>query len=1275
MTGFKFLQVVLVTLLCSTVTYAQQNYTLSFKSLELTPEVSSDFNKDLASLDRYQGKRYGIIQFLSIPNQEVQLTLEQRGIQLLEYMPNLAYFVAVDDQAIEQDWSGLGIRSVLELPYVAKLQPELVQLPYPEHALEDGLLMINIKLHEGINPAHVVANIEYLAGSVEKVNEKAGLLRAYLPPQNLRNLGELAAIQYIEPIDAPGEPENDRAAATHRVSALSRTTTGLSKDLNGEGIHVMLQDDGIIGPHIDYQGRIGMQYVNFNTGDHGDHTGGTIMAAGNLNPKYQGMAPASILYVYGAAGQGYPGFDSAYSHYNKHEIRITSTSYSNGCNAGYTSLARELDVQTNDMEDLTHVFSAGNSGTSNCGYGAGQFWGNITGGHKVAKNVITVGNLNHLDQINTSSSRGPAADGRIKPDVTAVGTDVMSTTNDHNYVRKTGTSMSCPGVSGTMAVLYQAFKEHNSNQYPDATLMKGILCNTADDLGEKGADFVYGFGRVNARKAYKVIESKNYKLDSLSNGDSMNITVQVPGNQPGSVRFMLVWNDPPGAVGSSNPLVNDLDIRVSEPLGQSHLPLVPDHNPANVADPAIERVDRLNNIEQVVIDSPLPGNYQVTIKAHQIPMGKQSFYLTWWVEEEAVVLEYPVGGEKWVPSESETIRWSAPDGNDPFDIELSLDSGNSWTVLANVPPNQRYYQWTVPSGITNTGKAIIRIINGNLVDESELFSIMHVPTAMSVERACPDTLKLRWIPTPGATHYTVYRLGAKYMDSIATTTNPNVYITNNYHPYTEYWFAVSAHGPDDAVSRRSEAIRKAPGLLNCQLDEDLELVEFVSNLSTVQSCSQGSDLEVTVKVKNAGGVNSSNFDLILDVNGNAVTETFNLPIAPGTDVDYTFTHKPTLSIGPNDIEVTLDYSPDQNVFNDTLDASVDMISGVTYSACHRTDFENFTNCGTESDCGAEVCDLIDGWLNEANDVVDDIDWRVNSGTTPSNSTGPVVDHTTTSPLGKYLYLEASGCYDHEAHLISPCIDLSNAYAPKLSFWYHMNGSNMGTLSGDILVDGAWVEDIFTPLTGNKGGSWLNQEVDLSAYVGKVIQIRLVGRTGNNFRSDMALDDINFIDAPLAGFEWKQQNGFTVDFTDTSKVANSWSWDFGDGGTDTVANPTHNYGQNGIFLVKLKVENECGVDSVQRGIQIFETSVTEWEGNDALSIYPVPMDQQLHVDLSEWPAEVGTIRLVDPLGRTVASSEVNGQSLVILQVDHLRAGTYILELESEAQVVRRTLIHR
>ena len=90
---------------------------------------------------------------------------------------------------------------------------------------------------------------------------------------------------------------------------------------------------------------------------------------------------------------------------------------------------------------------------------AGSGWGNVTGGHKQGKNVIAVANLTLTGELASSSSRGPAADGRIKPDIGAKGSSVNSTVPTNDYDLKTGTSMSCPGIAGVMAQVYQGYKE------------------------------------------------------------------------------------------------------------------------------------------------------------------------------------------------------------------------------------------------------------------------------------------------------------------------------------------------------------------------------------------------------------------------------------------------------------------------------------------------------------------------------------------------------------------------------------------------------------------------------------------------------------------------------------------------------------------------------------------------------------------------------------------------------------------------------------------------
>ena len=209
-----------------------------------------------------------------------------------------------------------------------------------------------------------------------------------IDPSALSALANINDVWYIEPIDPPSVKENKTGRTLHRSNTIN-TNYASGRHYNGEGINIMMQDDGLVGPHIDRQGRIHQTFCNGCStnisNDHGDHVSGTIMGAGNLDPITKGMADGSFLYVYGSSNNNYNDVPNIYQN---NDVVITSKSYSNGCNAGYTSLARDLDEQINLYPSLIHVFSAGNSGSSNCGYGAGSGWGNVTGGHKQAKNVI-----------------------------------------------------------------------------------------------------------------------------------------------------------------------------------------------------------------------------------------------------------------------------------------------------------------------------------------------------------------------------------------------------------------------------------------------------------------------------------------------------------------------------------------------------------------------------------------------------------------------------------------------------------------------------------------------------------------------------------------------------------------------------------------------------------------------------------------------------------------------------------------------------------------------
>ncbi|GAB4253158.1 MAG: hypothetical protein Kow0079_08530 [Vicingaceae bacterium] len=179
---------------------------------------------------------------------------------------------------------------------------------------------------------------------------------------------------------------------------------------------------------------------------------------------------------------------------------------------------------------------------------------------------------------------------------------------------------------------------------------------------------------------------------------------------------------------------------------------------------------------------------------------------------------------------------------------------------------------------------------------------------------------------------------------------------------------------------------------------------------------------------------------------------------------------------------------------------------------YNEDFESFTTCSTTA--GA-ACTLSNGWFNV---TTDDIDWTCDAGGTPSYSTGPTTDYNPGTSTGKYLYTESStygtGFPNKRAELESPWFNFTSLTAPQATIWYHMYGSSMGTLEVDarIGMNGTW-SNVVPPFTDNQN-VWQQLTVNLFAYAGSdSVQFRIVGITGTNFYSDMAIDDITVEQAP------------------------------------------------------------------------------------------------------------------------------------------------------------------
>jgi len=254
-----------------------------------------------------------------------------------------------------------------------------------------------------------------------------------------------------------------------------------------------------------------------------------------------------------------------------------------------------------------------------------------------AKNIITVGALSGTTDANVFasnfSSRGPAKDGRVKPDVVARGVNVLSTIPTNSYGRQNGTSMSAPVVTGIAALLTEQWRKTFAGATPTPAQLKALLIAGTKDLGNPGPDYTYGFGLVNAKNSVDAIigdagQGNRIRTFPLTQGGTYEVSVVVPQQQ--TLRVVLDWADPSipylgGDDIAAKALVNDLDLTVIDPAGATHLPYVlnKDQYTAN----ATLGVNNTDNTEMLEIPNAAPGVYRVIATGTKITEGPQTAVL------------------------------------------------------------------------------------------------------------------------------------------------------------------------------------------------------------------------------------------------------------------------------------------------------------------------------------------------------------------------------------------------------------------------------------------------------------------------------------------------------------------------------------------------------------------------------------------------------------------------------------------------------------------------
>ena len=412
--------------------------------------------------------------------------------------------------------------------------------------------------------------------------------------------------------------------------------------------------------------------------------------------------------------------------------------------------------------------------------------------HTTSKNAIVVGAVDKNKVLWANSNTGPTDDGRIKPDVVALGKDVRvctKTNRGYGYTNESGTSFAAPAVSGALLLLQKLW---NSN-FPDLSFhsatARALLINTATDRGKTGPDYQYGWGVVNAKLAADLIlqNAKNARYSirrkTLKQGQEYVFYFKAKPNE--TITLTLAWTDPAGTpvTGGSFPpinnrrkmLVNDLDMRVNSIAGEAEgfQPFKPYVlNVANPSATATKGDNTTDNVEQIRFRHTSGISFQeykvVISHKDDLKDGEQDFSLVVRGGEEYLLppgtvdvstssAEREKDHSTLAGANSAQISWNATAGATRYDVIYKDAAAKGW--------KKRYYLTTTQTLLNNleqkTYQVKVRSRNGNVVSKwSDVVQFYggtpKPPASVWVNSVATTSAKANWSGVTCVSQYKVY---------------------------------------------------------------------------------------------------------------------------------------------------------------------------------------------------------------------------------------------------------------------------------------------------------------------------------------------------------------------------------------------------------------------------------------------------------------------------------------------------------------------------------------
>ena len=631
-----------------------------------------------AELSASGDEGYYIVQFDKTADDEMLDNLRATGVEILQYVPNRAFYVYAPGVSAQSSAATTNVR------WMGRLRPEhkiptvlAVQLnaAKTKNSLPNGIARLEMaSTRTAIFDVAVFKRADLKAAADRVAASTGGKVRNVIElPGNFFNIVRLEApiesatlaaqVEDVFRIDAWSRPSAEDERAAQIVAGNYTSTTVIDAPgynplaqfgVDGTGVTISVVDDGVgipgdggfyltsanvvNGPlrgatsgadgHGHLNASIIAGTVPFSSLDSSGYNYGLGVAPNShiiniplLRDGYSGTEASTVDDTVATAGpNGVPGF-------------ISNNSWGNGENGNtYDTYTAQYDGFVRDassaasIDPLLIVFSAGNSG----GLGLTR--------PKMSKNTIAVANLenirtelsasaNNMDDLNGTSSIGPAADGRIKPDIAAPGTaitggrsgtDILFGNIGAYHRWSSGTSHAAPHVAGAAALFTQYWKANHTGVNPSPALVKAALINGARDVNGVSTSAATpngfeGWGRVNLKNVLNTGAIVTYvnETDELAGTGAARIYTGSVADPGRPLRITLVWTDPPGAADPA--LVNDLDLEVTVG-GITFRGNVLSGGQSVAGGPA----DAVNNVENVFLPAGQTGPLSVRVRAKAI---------------------------------------------------------------------------------------------------------------------------------------------------------------------------------------------------------------------------------------------------------------------------------------------------------------------------------------------------------------------------------------------------------------------------------------------------------------------------------------------------------------------------------------------------------------------------------------------------------------------------------------------------------------------------------